>query len=118
MSEQLPIIDWGQHAQASTGTMDMSKELLMLFIQQLPELEERFQQAFAKQDKEELHAVMHRLQGACAYCGLPRLRSVIATVAQAHKQTAQLSQVQFEQISKEMAIVKEELTKHGIKAVA
>lgn len=118
MSEQLPIIDWDQHAQASTGSMDMSKELLMLFIQQLPELEARFQQAFAKQDKEELHAVLHRLQGACAYCGLPRLRTVITSVSQAHKESGQLTPAQYDQITQEIAIVREELNKHGIKAAA
>ena len=114
MNEQLPVIDWQQHARANTDSTDMSRELLALFIQQLPELQQRFQQAFVSQNKQELHAILHRLQGACAYCGLPRLRKTVVDIAHDQKQTGQLSKVQFEQALQEIAAVKKQLAEHGI----
>jgi len=114
MDKELPVIDWGQHAQPGNAPDEMSRELLALFIQQLPELQERFQQAYASQHKEELQAVLHRLQGACAYCGLPRLRNVIADVSHALKQTGVVSSQQYEQIEQEIAVIEAELKKHSI----
>ncbi len=117
MSEQLPIIDWKQHAQSVDASADMSKELLELFIQQLPEMQDKLQQAFARQDNEALEATLHRLQGACAYCGLPRLRQVVADAEREIKQAKQLSAQRFEQIMGEIIVVKDELGKHGIVAL-
>ncbi len=117
MSEQLPIIDWEQHAQASNLSEDMSRELLILFIQQLPELKIKLQQAFAHKDAEALHGTLHRLQGACAYCGLPRLRSVIVSINHELKLSGEFTTKQYEILMHEITIVKEELTKHGITAM-
>lgn len=118
MNEQLPIIDWNQHGQAGIAQSDMSKELLALFIQQLPELEERLQHAFDEQNNEELHAVLHRLQGACAYCGLPRLRNCVTNINNILKQNGMIDLQHYNQIKQEISLVRAELDKHGIKALA
>lgn len=115
MSEQLPIIDWSQHAQAGGAPDEMSKELLALFIQQLPELEEKLQHAFTSQNPEGLHAVLHRLQGACAYCGLPRLRHMVNNIDHALKQNGHVTAEQYHQIKQEIILVKDELNKYGIR---
>jgi two-component system sensor histidine kinase BarA len=114
MSELLPIIDWEQHAQPDDATANMAKELLGLFSQQLPELQEKLKQAAAAQDVVALEATLHRLQGACAYCGLPRLRKIVAANELALRQIKQLDPQQLALIMQEIIVVKEELARHGI----
>lgn len=75
-------------------------ELLDSFIAHIPETEAAIKQAFQQQQSQLLHKQLHKLKGACLYCGLLRLQKVIksfqAELARAHFSVDQLAQLQHE----------------------
>lgn len=114
-TNKLPIVDWTQQAeQEKAAATEFYHELLSMLAKQFPELQSRIKTSVQKNDLEELESVLHRLHGACAYCGLPRLRETVAEASRTTKATGKISQPLISNIDKEIVAVIKELNKKGI----
>jgi HPt (histidine-containing phosphotransfer) domain-containing protein len=71
------IIDWNELIERMNSEA-AAKQLLALFIKQLPESQTHINQHVATGNLSQLDAALHRLLGACSYAGTPKLRVVVA----------------------------------------
>lgn len=53
---------------------ELAKNLLTVFCDELPLELEKIDKLFQDQDWHALRSIVHKLQGACVYCGVPLLR--------------------------------------------
>ena len=60
------------------------------------------------------HAILHRIHGACAYCGLVRLRETVSDLTTRLKVMKKISPKEFSAVDKELALVIKELKKNGV----
>jgi len=70
----------------------LAKEMLMGLVDTLPEALTAIQTAFIGKDFKHLREEVHRLHGACCYCGVPALKAAVANLekAVAHKELDRL----------------------------
>jgi two-component system sensor histidine kinase BarA len=112
-----PIIDWAHQAKEETDDpIGLAKELLSMFVEQVPALQSAIKAAIKNKDRLALEEVLHRFQGACAYCGLARLRDTIAEVTNMLKEDtkSKISLKLLEPIDKETTSAMKELKKIGV----
>ena len=74
MDRQKKHIDWPLAESMSAGNVVLATQLLGLFIQELPNNRVLFNRYYQQKKWGELEAQAHKLQGACAYCGVPLLQ--------------------------------------------
>ncbi len=73
--EQLEtVIDLNETAAIVGGNKQTAKELINLFIEQLPGDQKKIEQAFLQKEWIQLKALVHKLHGATSYCGVRRLK--------------------------------------------
>jgi two-component system sensor histidine kinase BarA len=105
----LPAIDWTHAEGINAKTPGLSKELFAMFMRQLPAEQAAINQAFQEKDWSELEDRLHKFHGACAYCGLPRLKSLMKIFAKALQQQSELDVALLEAFNREVAQVKAQL---------
>lgn len=76
--QQLPIIDWELGTKLAGGKKELAKELLDMFVSSLSEEISAFKHLYNEKNYAELSRKVHKLHGAIAYLGLPRLKILIA----------------------------------------
>jgi len=74
MDIQKKHIVWSLAETMSAGDAVLATQLLSLFIQELPNNRILFNRYYQQKKWAELEAQAHKLQGACAYCGVPLLK--------------------------------------------
>ena len=74
MDIQKKHIVWSLAETMSAGDTVLATQLLSLFIQELPNNRILFNRYYQQKKWAELEAQAHKLQGACAYCGVPLLK--------------------------------------------
>jgi len=67
-------IDWHLGEKLAGGQKQLAEEMLKLLVTGLPADQLQVNQAFMAKDWEALRDHVHRLHGACCYCGVPRLK--------------------------------------------
>lgn len=72
-----PSIDWHVSIKLANNNKELAKELIDLFIADLPRASEGIQSAFHQKQYHELINQVHRLHGASCYCGVTRLKSIL-----------------------------------------
>jgi two-component system sensor histidine kinase BarA len=87
-SKNDPVIDLILGARLAGNKPDLAKELLSLLVKTLPDDLRNVEQAFINNQYEQLRSLVHKLRGACSYCGAPRLKNVLAEFDNALKQNA------------------------------
>ena len=70
-------VDWQLCLKLNNNNSDSAQELLRLFLQELPDFQQRIRMANQSRDIVALREVIHKLHGACCYCGVPKLKSII-----------------------------------------
>lgn len=112
----LPIVDWGQGNQLAENADELTKELLLMFLQHLPETQSGINQAFADKDAKSLDNQLHKLQGACVYCGLLRLKAAVVNLSKTLKSDSNNfpDQALLDQVNQEMDAIVAELKDKGI----
>jgi two-component system sensor histidine kinase BarA len=83
--DQLPVIDWEQAVKLAGGNRALAEEMLNLLTRSLPCDLISIKQHFEDQNYPEMLRRVHKLHGALCYCGLPRLKSVVAHLETALK---------------------------------
>lgn len=74
------IIDWEQCLKLANNKADLAKDLLLILLEELPVARTNIDSAYANKNFRELYQYVHKLHGASCYCGVPRLRTLIATI--------------------------------------
>lgn len=70
-----PMFDLSEGIYLSNGNADLAIELMQKLIASLPDYLTKIRKLFETNQLEELEAIVHKLHGACHYCGVPELRS-------------------------------------------
>jgi len=70
------IIDWPLALKRTGGKEALAKEMLSGLIDGLPENQKSISSALIKQDTSQLKSLIHKLNGACCYTGVPNLTTV------------------------------------------
>jgi HPt (histidine-containing phosphotransfer) domain-containing protein len=71
------VIDWELGTRLAANKQDLAKELLTGLTNVLPASMQEIKQAYESQQLSELQKHIHKLHGAVAYCGVPRLKKVL-----------------------------------------
>ncbi|WP_445003171.1 ATP-binding protein [Halomonas mongoliensis] len=70
---ELPTVDLELGTRLAAGRGDLARQLLVQLAESLPESEAAIERALNNSDNEALLDAIHGLNGACRYCGAPRL---------------------------------------------
>ncbi|MDF2154125.1 two-component sensor histidine kinase BarA [Vibrio sp. CAU 1672] len=102
------IIDWQAALKQSANKEDLAKDMLRMLIDFIPEVDAVVEQALEQSDfsREDLIHVIHKLHGSSSYCGVPRLKSLCATIEQSLR-----SEIALEEIEPEMFELQDEMNK-------
>ena len=73
----LPVVDMALGVEMAGGREALALEMLGLLIESLPESEARIRRAWQARDNEAMLDGVHYLNGACRYCGVPRLALLV-----------------------------------------
>lgn len=70
------VIDWPLALKRAGNKEELAKEMLKGLVQSLPETKINISEALTSQDVEQLKMLIHKLNGACCYSGVPSLGRV------------------------------------------
>ena len=70
------VIDWPLALKRAGNKETLAKEMLKGLVQSLPETKINISEALTSQDVEQLKMLIHKLNGACCYSGVPSLGRV------------------------------------------
>jgi two-component system sensor histidine kinase BarA len=71
------VIDWPLALKRAGNKEELAKEMLKGLVQSLPETKLNISEALTSQDVEQLKVLIHKLNGACCYSGVPSLGRVV-----------------------------------------
>ncbi|MES2998711.1 MAG: Hpt domain-containing protein [Pseudomonadota bacterium] len=75
----LPIIDLNLDEEFTKNSNKLLRDLLEMFIEEVPDLQQEINEAFHSKQKSKLNDLLHKFLSSCVYCGLLRLKeSLIA----------------------------------------
>lgn len=74
MNATIPVFDRELALQRAGGNQDLAEELFAMLLRDLPDFRQRIQAAFASNAIPTLIEVVHKLNGAATYCGVPALK--------------------------------------------
>lgn len=75
---ELPILDFDLITKFTGNKPDLAQDMLVLLLKNLPKDLALINQLFAQKKYQELKQQLHKLHGALCYCGVPRLKVVVA----------------------------------------
>ena len=73
-------VDWKQCLEHSNNNPELAKDLLSLMAQELPVFQTNIKLALSQQNMDKLKQVLHKLHGACCYCGVPTLKNMVTAL--------------------------------------
>ena len=89
-------IDW-QLALSRTGNKALlAKDMLSGLVSSLPETQSHIEEAITCQDIEQVKVLVHKLNGACCYTGVPALNKITQQIETALKQDHSLDELEPE----------------------
>ena len=84
------VIDWPLAMSRAANNESLAKEMLQGLVNSLPETKISIEQAQECQDKAEISRIIHKLNGACCYSGVPNLAACVNEIETQLKQGASL----------------------------
>jgi two-component system sensor histidine kinase BarA len=75
-TESTKMIDWELGKSLAGGRIELAKELLEKLMASLPQEKVRINESYLQKNWEALRNHVHKLHGACCYCGVPKLKEV------------------------------------------
>jgi len=73
-------IDWELSLKLVNNKADLAKDMLAMFVAELPEMLNKIEAGLKLEDREQLHQVIHKLHGGACYCGVPRIKRLSAII--------------------------------------
>jgi len=80
------VVDWPLALKRAGNKEELAKEMLTGLTKSLPEAKIHITEAITSQDVEQLKALIHKLNGACCYSGVPSLSKVTHQIETSLKQ--------------------------------
>jgi two-component system sensor histidine kinase BarA len=71
------LVDWQEGRKLANGKPELAEMLLRTLLDDLPQTRQRLQSACNQQNMASWQQELHRLLGACRYCGVPALRACL-----------------------------------------
>lgn len=90
------IIDWPLALKRAGNKEELAKEMLTGLTKSLPEAKIQITEAITSQDIEQLKALVHKLNGACCYSGVPNLSKVTHQIETSLKQGVNIEELEPE----------------------
>lgn len=105
------VLNWDRALKQSANKIDLAKEMLNMLVSFLPEVDQMVNQAIHAPEKQDeaLLNIIHKLHGSCAYCGVPKLQSLCATIETELRANRTIEDIEPElfELQDEMAKVQE-----------
>lgn len=76
--QHLPVIDWDLGLKLAGNNRETAEEILALFLKNIPDELTAINHSWEEKNYLEMCRQLHKLHGALCYCGLPRLKIVVA----------------------------------------
>jgi two-component system sensor histidine kinase BarA len=76
----MPIIDWEMGTRLAGNNRELAQELLAFLCKTLPDEMAGIKQAYQDKQYGELLKRTHKTHGGVCYCGLPRLKTLLAAI--------------------------------------
>ncbi len=70
------VVDWSLAISRTGGKEELAKEMLMGLVDSLTDNQNGINQALIDEDIEQLKTLLHKINGACCYTGVPNLENV------------------------------------------
>ncbi len=77
------VIDFESVKNSMGGNEELMQEIMMMFLQALPEEIARLQFSYENEDWEMLKTVTHKLKGGASYCGTLQLNKICISLEEA-----------------------------------
>jgi two-component system sensor histidine kinase BarA len=77
-AESSSPVDWVQALKLTANKEDLAKEMLKGLVESLYPAQLNINETYAQNDLKKMREEVHRLHGACCYCGVPALKTAIA----------------------------------------
>lgn len=71
-------INWDLCLELASNREEVAKELLEMFVNEIPSVNDKLHKAFVDKNLSELEEIVHKLHGGSCYCGVPELRAAAA----------------------------------------
>jgi HPt (histidine-containing phosphotransfer) domain-containing protein len=71
-----PVLDWRLTVKKLNGDEKAAREIITMFLNELPNLHRLVNQACKSNDAKKLYEHLHRLHGGCCYVGVPGLKTI------------------------------------------
>lgn len=71
-------IDWHLSIRLANNNKELARDLLEMYITDLPKASEAIRHAFEENHGNDLLSQVHKLHGASCYCGVTRLKEILA----------------------------------------
>jgi len=75
-SQSTEIIDWSLALKRTGNKIELAKDMLEGLVKSLPETKQYISDALTSQDIEQIKTLIHKLNGACCYTGVPSLGKI------------------------------------------
>ena len=85
MDSDINSIDWQNCLELSNNKPDLAKEILKMFVADMPIARKDIENAYQEKNTEELEHYAHKLHGACCYIGAPKIRAIVRQLESASK---------------------------------
>lgn len=90
------IYDWELSLTRSANKVDLALEMFTMLIQSLPGMKVALQHNINLEDLSTTCALVHKLNGACCYVGVPRLERIVKSIESQIKQEVSLETLEPE----------------------
>lgn len=92
------VIDWNAALKQAANKEDLAIDMLQMLVDFIPEVAELADNILDNgfDDVEQVFHLIHKLHGSCSYCGVPRLKSICATIEKALRAGESLEDIEPE----------------------
>lgn len=91
---QIPCIDWQLCLKKVSDKTDLAQDMLNLFIQELRPTRKEFLNLFEEKNIQGLQDAVHKLKGACGFCGVPKLQQAVILLENTIKTASNLKELE------------------------
>jgi two-component system sensor histidine kinase BarA len=109
-ANKLPIIDWELAIKLAGNKREVAEEILGMLLKTLHADISAIQHSFQQQKYHEMGKQLHKLHGALCYCGLPRIKNLVAQMeVNIKNDTINDLSVQLESLNTEVNLLMKQL---------
>ncbi|CAM3070268.1 two-component sensor histidine kinase BarA [Shewanella algae] len=89
-------LNWELCLTQANQKQDLALDMLRMLIDSMPDTTSNIQESLEQDDAAKMQACVHKLHGACCYCGVPTLQKLCQTVEGGLKQGSSIAELEPE----------------------